>query len=284
MTENVSTNIASACVKAAVAEGYRKVAPGWHKWRQEFKAAGAVVTEAILSASHVKPGMRVLDVGCGPGELALRVLPLVGDNGCVAAIDLVPEMLPRATAAESLIVFGVADAESLPFRDATFDLVMCRGAVMHFPDATQALCEAYRVLRPGGRAVFSALGPAEETTAIMATIAVVLRHATSPPPLAPGPDIYRFGLPGSLSALFCLANFQEVSERMFTAPCVWPGKAQHFWQALPDHAWRFAELIECLPTESRERVKMEVVAALRPYERDGLLHLSAPTVIVSGKR
>ncbi len=276
-------------VKATVANGYRQVAPGWHKWRQEFKTAGAAVTQAILRASHIKPGMRVLDIACGPGEPALTLLPLVGPTGYVVGIDLVPEMLPTPSAsvdggARSNIMFGVADGEALPFRDGTFDLVTCRGAVMHFPDAAQALSETYRVLRRGGRAIFSALGPAQDTPAIMATIAIILRHSPSPPDPVLGPDVYRFGIPGTLSALFSSAGFRGVQEKMFTAPCAWPGNAKHFWKALPDHAWRVRELIESLPPDARRRVAKEVNTALRLYEKDGMLHLTAPIVIVSGKR
>jgi len=274
-------------MKAAVAKGYRQVAPGWHKWRQEFKTAGEAVTQAIVRASHVKAGMRVLDVACGAGEPALTLLPLVGPKGYVVAIDLVPEMLPSPPTTftpGSNITFGVADGEALPFRDRTFDLVTCRGAIMHFPNAEQALSESHRVLRPGGRAVFSALGPAQETPAIMTTIAIILRHSPSPPDAAPGLDVYRFGVPGTLSEMFAAAGFREIQEEMFTAPCAWPGSAEHFWRALPDHAWRVRELIENLPPETRRQVTREALAALRLYERDGRLHLTAPIVIASGRR
>jgi len=272
--------------KAQATEGYRRVAPGWHKWRQEFHAAGAAVSRAMLNASGIQPGMRVLDVACGPGEFALLLAPLVGPTGYVVAIDLVPEMLPKrsATGAISNILWGLADGETLPFRDGTFDLVACRAAIMHFPNEDHALSEAYRVLRPGGRAVFSALGPAEDTPAIMSTIAVIARQSVSRPDAANGPDIYRFGIPGTLSALFASAGFHEVREEMFTAPCTWPGDAKHFWKALPEHAWGVGELIERLSPDARKRVAREAVAALREYERDGMLYLTAPIVLASATR
>lgn len=271
-------------VKATVAHGYRKVAHGWHLWREEFKISGAALTQAIIHAGHPKPGMRVLDVACGPGEAALVLEPLVAPTGGVIAIDLVLEMLPSTRTVGSSIRFGVADSEALPFEDEAFDLVTCRSAIMHFPDAARALSEAYRVLRPGGRAVFSAFGPAEETPAVMTTVAVLLRHSPQPPAPAPGPDAYRFRVPGALSALFTSAGFREVHEEMFTAPCPWPGNATHFWQALPDHAWRVGELLEGLTPETRECIEAEVIAALRRYERDGILDLTAPVVLASGTR
>lgn len=275
-------------VKAAVAEGYRHVAPGWRTWRQEFEFAGADVTRALLSASGPEPGMRVLDIACGAGEPAIALGPLVAP-GDVVAIDLVPEMLQSAAANAvragcSNITFIVADAEALPFGSECFDLVTCRAAIMHFPDPIRALSEAHRVLRPGGRAVFTALGPAAETPALLATIGVILRHVRQAPTPRPGPDIYRFGVAGELSALFNAAGFRDVHEKIFTADCPWPGTAEHFWCALPDHAWRVRELIESLAPDIRERVVSEAIAVLRQYERNGKLHLTAPTVIAVGTR
>lgn len=285
---SIVTDSSTRIVKAAVADGYRQVAPGWHKWRREFKIAGTAVTQAILNASDVKPGMRVLDVACGAGEPALTLLPLVGQTGYVVAIDLVGEMLAAAVAllptARANIMFSVADGEALPFRDETFDLVTCRAAVMHFPDPLQALREAYRVLQPGGRAVFSALGPARDSPAIMTTIAIILRHIPSLPDPALGLDVYRFGVPGTLSTMFAAASFREVHEEILSLPCPWPGDAAHFWQALPEHGWRVNELIESLPSDHYQRVTTEVVAALRLHERDGVLQLTAPIVIASGER
>jgi len=286
LTSDVSVSFKRS-VKAAVATGYQQVAPGWHRLRNEFKLAGSAITAAMLKACQLTPGMRVLDVACGAGEPALSVAPLVAPNGEVVAIDLVSEMLPRgqdATNRADNIRFMVADGEALPFKDGVFDVVTCRSAIMHFPDPFRAVSEAYRVLRPGGRAVISALGPAEETPAIMATIAILLRHASPQSSSARGPDVYRFGIPGTLSALFIAAGFREVDEEMFTAACPWPADAVRFWQVLPEHAWRVRDLIGLLTPETREQVDREVIAALRRYEKDGILQLTAPVVMACGTR
>jgi len=93
-----------------------------------------------------------LDVATAAGHTAFIFAPHVAD---VVATDITPEMLPVAArvAAEkgiTNVTFREADAEALPFANATFDLVTCRIAPHHFPNIDHFLAEAARVLRPGG--------------------------------------------------------------------------------------------------------------------------------------
>jgi ubiquinone/menaquinone biosynthesis C-methylase UbiE len=93
-----------------------------------------------------------LDVGTGAGHTALAFAPHVAR---VVATDLTDEMLAKAAelAAErglTNIKTKTADAETLPFEDASFDLVTCRLAFHHFPNSRQAVGEFARVLKPGG--------------------------------------------------------------------------------------------------------------------------------------
>jgi ubiquinone/menaquinone biosynthesis C-methylase UbiE len=110
--------------------------------------------ERLLVLVDPQPEWRALDIATGGGHTALAVSRHVRE---VVATDLTAEML---TAAERFIrsqgvenvTFQEADAMALPFDDAEFDLVTCRIAPHHFPDAAQFVREAARVLRPGGRA------------------------------------------------------------------------------------------------------------------------------------
>lgn len=111
----------------------------------------------ILARAGVALGSRLLDVGTGPGYLALAASKLVGMDGAAVGIDASPEMIDRARklAARrgSKAEYIVATAQTLPFDDDSFDVVVSRLVFHHLPGATkkQALSEMARVLKPGGR-------------------------------------------------------------------------------------------------------------------------------------
>jgi SAM-dependent methyltransferase len=102
---------------------------------------------AVVAAA---PG-RVLEVGCGWGELAEWIARETGAE--VVAIDLSPRMVELAS--ERGIDARVADVQALPFADATFDVVVAAWMLYHVPDLELGLAEIARVLRPGGTFVAS---------------------------------------------------------------------------------------------------------------------------------
>jgi len=111
----------------------------------------------LLELVQPQPGWQMLDVATGAGHTALAFAPRVAR---VVATDLTAEMLAKT--AELAAGRGLAnvetrpaDAEALPFDDASFDLVTCRLAFHHFPNPRQALAEFARVLKPGGLVGFT---------------------------------------------------------------------------------------------------------------------------------
>ncbi len=106
----------------------------------------------LVELVNPQPHWHALDVATAAGHTAFIFAPHVAD---VVATDITPEMLPVAArvAGEkgiTNVTLREADAEDLPFADATFDLVTCRIAPHHFPNISRFLAEAARVLRPGG--------------------------------------------------------------------------------------------------------------------------------------
>ena len=118
---------------------------------------GGFFTRAAREVAELAPRARVLEVGSGPGRLATRLADLAPDVR-VTGIDISPEMVERANslAARSRVAdrveFRIGDVASLPFADASFDVVVSTFSLHHWPSPTNGLAEIYRVLRPGGAA------------------------------------------------------------------------------------------------------------------------------------
>jgi len=119
----------------------------------------------VIELANVKPGDRVLDVGCGTGSLSLTAQSHAGPTGKVYGIDAAPEMIEVAKKKASRsglgVVFEVGLIEELAFPDATFDVVISRLAMHHLPDdlKRRGLAEVLRVLKPGGKFLIADFNP-----------------------------------------------------------------------------------------------------------------------------
>ena len=106
----------------------------------------------LVAYAAVTPGERALDVATGTGNTAFALAEKGAD---VVGLDVSPGMLAQAEARGSVVRFVQGSAESLPFDDASFDLVTARHAPHHFHDVVRFLAESHRVLQPGGRFVMA---------------------------------------------------------------------------------------------------------------------------------
>lgn len=106
-----------------------------------------------------KPGMHILDVCCGTGQLSMEIGNIVGDEGKVTGLDFSQNMLDVAkkSAAQSPnrdnIQFIQGDAMALPFSDNSFDGVTVGWGLRNLPDLRQGIKEMTRVVKPGGKVV-----------------------------------------------------------------------------------------------------------------------------------
>jgi ubiquinone/menaquinone biosynthesis C-methylase UbiE len=124
--------------------------------------------ERLLQPARLQVGESVLDVGCGTGTLAIAAKRRVGPAGSVYGIDASPAMIARAIKkakkAGTDVTFDNGLAESLPFADARFDVVLSTVMLHHLPRQLRerGVREMRRVLRPGGRLLAVDFGPPQK--------------------------------------------------------------------------------------------------------------------------
>jgi SAM-dependent methyltransferase len=110
--------------------------------------------EAAFLLPYLRPGMRVLDVGCGPGSITLGLAEVVAPGEAIG-VDFQPLQVAQAQALSDTrgltnTRFEVADAYQLPFPDCYFDVVFAHTLLWHLREPVRALTEMRRVLRRGG--------------------------------------------------------------------------------------------------------------------------------------
>ena len=111
----------------------------------------------LVNRLSSRPLSRVLEIAAGTGVVTRALASVLPESVSIVATDLNQAMLDQASAVgtKRTVEWRQADAMQLPFRDGTFDAVVCQFGVMSFPEKSKAFAEARRVLRPGGVFIFN---------------------------------------------------------------------------------------------------------------------------------
>jgi len=131
--------------------------PSWLWWIVELENPLTRSHNAshIVQRLGLKPGMRVLDAGCGPGRVTIPLAKAVGPSGEVVAVDIQPEMLYRARKRAEKVGLSNVRFQGLALGDgklgeALFDRAVLVTVLGEIPDRLSALKDIYRALKPGG--------------------------------------------------------------------------------------------------------------------------------------
>jgi ubiquinone/menaquinone biosynthesis C-methylase UbiE len=133
--------------KSAYATDHSESVLASHRWRTLKNSAEYVIP-------YLKPGLKVLDVGCGPGSITVDFARYIPD-GAITGIEVEASPLEEGrkladTEGIKNVQFEVGDAQNLAYEDNTFDLVHSHQVLQHLPDPVKALSEMRRVVKPGG--------------------------------------------------------------------------------------------------------------------------------------
>jgi demethylmenaquinone methyltransferase/2-methoxy-6-polyprenyl-1,4-benzoquinol methylase/phosphoethanolamine N-methyltransferase len=154
----------------------------WARWYDLlFARKPTAVHKQALTAAAPQPGEKALDVGCGPGTMAIVLSQKVSPGGEAVGIDASLEMIDvarkKAKRERFTARFEPAAIESLPFADGYFDLATSTFMLHHLPEDVQSkgLAEVRRVLRPGGRLVIADFS--SESGSFLGHLLSLLGHA-----------------------------------------------------------------------------------------------------------
>lgn len=178
--------------------------------------------EALVEEGLIRGG-RTLDVACGVGHLAARIQERGGGGW---GLEPSPEMLGVGrwlySPAQTILARGIA--ESLPFRDASFDRVICQGSLDHFVDPHVFMGEAARILRPDGRVIVALANYGSLSCRLgrgLRPVARTLLRGAAPPHrpyFEPPPDHYHRG---DLTFIRALGGRDLRLERCYGISLLW---------------------------------------------------------------
>jgi SAM-dependent methyltransferase len=265
--------------------------PVGEHWRLEQEAidrAFAAFTAKLHDVAALRRGQRVLDVGCGCGTTTLFAADTVGEEGSVVGVDVSVPMVARAnerSAGRANVSYLLADASAFRFDgsfDRTFDVEISRFGVMFFDDPVQALANLRSALRPGGRIAFACWRPPADNAWVRVPREVALRHVPPAPPVGPEePGPFSFGDSVRVRRILEGAKFSRVDIAPFDADVV---LSEEGVEAAADFVMRTgptAALLREVSDETKERVRTELEAALRPFTRSGRTALGGAVWVVS---
>jgi SAM-dependent methyltransferase len=246
------------------------VAPGWYAQREELWRASRPVSEWMVRRLDPQPGDTVLELAAGLADTGLMAARLVGEAGRVIVTDFTPEMIAAARRrAEELGMhnaeFRVLDAERMDLETDSVDGVLCRWAYMLMIDPAAAFAETRRVLRPGGRLVFSVWAARERNPALSlaGNVLVGLGHIPPPDPEAPGAFV--MADPGRIRELVVGAGFAEpeIEEVSFRLPFA---DQDAYWRYLVETSASASPVLRSLSPEEQNTVRERVHEAARPFQ------------------
>jgi ubiquinone/menaquinone biosynthesis C-methylase UbiE len=213
-----------------------------------------IVGEMLCEAVDLRSGQRVLDVAAGNGNATLAAARRFAE---VVSTDYVGELLERGrerAAAERLpVTFQEADAENLPFGDASFDVVLSTFGVMFTPDQERAARELMRVCRPGGKIGLANWTPESFIGKLFKTMGKYL-----PPPAGVKPPSL-WGNKDHLQALFGAQAIVTAQSRNFVFRYQSP---QHWLEIFRDYYGPVLKAFAALEPAKRDALEADIHALL----------------------
>ena len=238
------------------------------------------VVQLLLTAADIKTGIKLLDVACGPGYGA----GYAAKQGVIAiGVDFAPGMVVEAKKNFPNAEFHEGDAEALAFEDNTFDVVICAFGLLHFAEPDKAITEAFRVLQPGGRYVFTVWSLPEKHDFFGLVLNAIESHGTFDVPLPQAPSIFRFSEYEECITALTTAGFTDIEVKEL--PLHWnPTSPEDLLRFLEKSSVRAAMLLEKQSPDALAKIKQSILDGAQQFKRGEIYQLEWPAVMAIGRK
>ncbi|HTK83257.1 MAG TPA: methyltransferase domain-containing protein [Bacteroidota bacterium] len=244
---------------------------GWERLANKYEDVWSSLTRQfippLIQGTGVKPGMRVLDVACGPGYVAAESQRL---GAHPVGIDFSGEMIRQARTRYPDIEFMRGDAELLDVPERSFDAVLMNFGILHLANPQKAIAEAYRVLSPHGKFGFTVWADPNENPGSKILSDAIAQHGTMNANLPPGPDYYLFADKELCRTVVETTGFYGPSMTFETVTVPWiVPTLNYFFEAELDAAVRTGALLRAQTPEQLSAIQHAVAEAVKPLVTRG---------------
>ena len=268
---------------------WRESAKYWTKHNATIRTMFAPLTEALIDRADIHEGQSVLDVAGGTGEPSLTIAEVVGPGGLVTCTDAVSEMVETARSEANRrgiknIQFQQCTADSLPFPDNSFDVVVSRLGAMFFRDSHAAMREMLRVVKPGGVLAFAVWHKSEVNPFCYAVTNVMDQHMAPTVSDPDAPSAFRFAEPGKLASVMQEAGAIDVEEDIVKFDIAAPISPLEFWKMRSQTSDTLRQKLKQLSEDEQSQITREVEREVQEFFPANQMKFPAQMLIATGKK
>lgn len=260
-------------------EGWQNRAAHYDDW---FGQISSQAFPFVLDAAGSDlSGLDTLDICCGPGHL----VALLAERGAHASgLDFAGEMIRVAVAQHPEQDFDQGDAEDLPYENTRFDLVSCCFGLLHFHDPDNAIAEAFRVLRHGGRYIVTAWqGPEEAAGLVSVVMEAIQDFGTLDLPLPPAPPLPRFGKPDETHRSLAAQGFKDIETQVL--PITWrPDRPEAVLDMIEHGMVRTTMMMAHQEDAARDAIRAAIVERVQAFDTGDGLKIPVPALMAVARK
>ena len=253
-------------------QGWEKVADAYH---DGFSRITSQVASMLVQHAMISKNDKILDIACGPGYVASFAFE---KSDAVTGIDFSNAMIQKAKTLYPKINFQVMDAEALQFDDEIFDFALMNLGILHLEKPKKALSEAFRVLKPGGKLLFTVWDKPARSKAFDFIMNALKEVGDLNVPLPEGPDFFKFSDLDATKEILSHLGFDVISAMQ--EEFIWTlNNAEELFQTFYEGGIRIGGILRAQKAKTVQKIIGHLERHTKPFQIEEKLKIPTSAIL-----